>query len=278
MSINTQPALKYIGIGESAVNKERNTDILEVKPLEILPLFQGELNDKLHQIHSSGSTGSGVHYQATSGFSATLKCKWLHNDYNRMTPPDIRRGEKVMLYMQGDSLNFYWAEFHPDDKLRSIETVVHGYKATKKPDEHMTTQNSYVSGVSPADGMVTLSATTTENGEPNKWHDFIDTKNGLRVIEADNGLHIVIDSKNDIIELKNRSIHIRMVKDTIYSKGKWHHDGEIVAKEVIGGNVVLSSHIHKVKKWITFPPIKNGWPPIIAKLLKFIKRDPPSVK
>lgn len=251
-------------VGIVAINKKLHTHIAEIMPIESAAMLDGELNDKWDEIVVKGLDADIKDYNNQAKFTKTIRATWaaLHQA-NRFTSPDVRRGDKVLVYRLGDSNVFYWDTMDDYKKLRRLETVVYGYSATKIEDEELTPDNTYVQGVSTHEHMVTLIHTSKHfsNKEKFKYAIFVDTKPDQChiVIKDDVGNRIVLQSLTNSIRLETKGNQgfIQIDNNRITSKGNWYHRGPITVeddimtkqtvhalKEVIARDIGLTTHIH----------------------------------
>lgn len=261
-----QSNYKRYCIGIVALDKKLYEDTIEAMPVDNAAMLEGELNDKWDEVNVSGKDGERQDYQNKAKFVKTIKATWMGmHQYNRMTSPDVRRGDKVQIYRLGDSNVFYWDTLDSYDKIRRLETVVHGYSATKSEGVSMNPDNTYVQGVSTHEKMVTLIYTSKDptNGEEFRYGIFIDTKNNHIVIKDDIENRIVLQSKPHLIRLETMDNgFIQIDKLRITSKGTWYHRGTFTAEEDIYSKTdvhsklaSLESHVHPETQTITRPRV-----------------------
>jgi len=68
--------------------------------------------------------------------SVSVKAMWLgKSQYNRVTPPTIRKEEYVQIYRYSNADIFFWDTLKNDVRLRKEEVVTHAY--SNKPDIDM---------------------------------------------------------------------------------------------------------------------------------------------
>lgn len=239
-------AFQRCGIGIVALDKRLDRNTIEVEPIEWAGMIDGELSDKWDEVNVSGSRADGSSYTSKAKFTKTIEADWLSmHQANRMTAPDVRRGDKVQLFRMGDSTKFYWDVMNRPGNAR-LETVVYGYSATKKEDDKTPTpDNSYTHGVSTHNHFFNLGHTCKANGERFAYDIFVDTKNGHVVIKDDIGNEITLQSSTKTIRLQTAGGgYIDIEGSTIRSKGQWTHNGTFSANGVFANDVSLSSHTH----------------------------------
>lgn len=140
MAMNTSPSGYYVySIGIAAQNKHLDSDQIYVLPIEVTPYVNGELDSDPKPFDAEGVDKYNEPYMVTVEKDQAVKAEWLRISHtNRRTSPDIRRGERVLLYRHSDSERLYWDSMGMDDHLRRLETVIYSWSATPREDEDAT--------------------------------------------------------------------------------------------------------------------------------------------
>ena len=195
--------LKFYSLGTVAENKKPSSKEVEVTPIEEMPMLDGELAPVAHDYSAKATDALGSSYEATVETTTTIKAKWLPiGAGNRITAPDVRRGEMVMLYKFGDTDRYFWTTLNEDLKLRKLETVIYAFSATTNEGAEMNAETFYFIEVSTHRRLITLH-TSKDNGEPFGYDIQLDTGNGKLVITDDVGNYVLLDSAQRRIQLKN---------------------------------------------------------------------------
>lgn len=162
---------RLYSLGIAAENKPLGATALEVIPLEMTNLADGELSGRGEAMETGGTDSSGKRYADRVVTSPSIPAEWRRDgDSNRVTAPDVRRGERVKIYTYGDTGQFFWTTDGNDSHLRRLETVVYAFSAT--PDESvekLDDSNSYVVEVSTHNKRIIV-RTSTANGERCLFH------------------------------------------------------------------------------------------------------------
>ncbi len=190
---------RMVSIGYVAENKLRSTDAVEVSLTELRPMINGELVAGIQEdsVDCVDSFGNALTFKVKT--SNTISAKWLGDGTNRVSSPDVRRGEQVHLYQFGDTDMYYWkAVSMPGVNTRKLETVIHAFSnTTDENDNKLTAKNAWSEEISTQDGHWTRQ-TNKSNGEPFAYTQQINAKDGSVVIIADDaGAHQSLDSKED---------------------------------------------------------------------------------
>lgn len=202
-------------IGYAAENKALGSKELQVFPVEVLPYVDGEILYEPIEVEENGVDYFGEKYSVKVKTSLSINCHWLQWGGNRQTPPDIRRGEKVIMYRYADTDKYYWLSMGLDEHLRRLETVVYAWSNIREGNiEALTPENSYYVEVSTHNKSVTL-ATNKSDGEPYAFTVQINTKEGGVVITDDADNFIQLESSE-----RKWHIHNRDNSEFILDKGK----------------------------------------------------------
>jgi hypothetical protein len=201
--------LRIYSLGRAANNKALKNEKgdpetrLEVTPIEQLNMLDGELISLPFDSEVSGQKADGSQYSAKVTLNTAITATWLSIGANRRTPPDIRRGERVIIWRYGDADQFYWTELPWDEHLRRLETVHYRFSATPDEKADMTdARNFYHLAVSTHEGMIHLE-TARANGEKAKYALQINTKEGIVVLADDFGNFWQIESIAKVISMQN---------------------------------------------------------------------------
>lgn len=190
-------------LGVVAQNKVLSSKEIEVTPIEEVPFVDGELTATPNTATATATNADGGTYTSTTATAVTIKARWLPISVtNRMTAPDVRRGEYVMIYRYAEADTFYWTTLKDDMSLRKLETVVWGWSGT--PDENVVNgpSNMYFFEVSTHRKVVHFH-TSKANGEPYTYDLQLDTATGKFTFTDDIGNYIFLDSAEHRIVLHN---------------------------------------------------------------------------
>lgn len=258
--VSSRSLLQEFSVGIVAINKPLNSNKIEVSPIESLTMLNGELTDHFEELTARGLDGAGNSYESKVKVSATLTASWLpRGQSNRMTAPDVRRGEKVQIYRLANSNKFFWDTLENSSNVRRLETVVHAYSATQEEDARLDNTNSYTQGVSTHNKHINLAHTTKANGEKFAYDIFVDAANNTITLKDDVGNFILLKSDTNTVRMQNANGNYLditgdnaewFVKSSITVKTQnWrlqttrmHNSGELLQQgnQVHQGNIALA--------------------------------------
>jgi len=213
--------LHFYSVGRVAENKLLSEHVIWVTPVEHLPMMDGEIKKDPQPLEIKGIDKDDNEYQMELTFDNVVPAHWLPMGSNRQTSPDVRRGERVLVWRYADADRFYWTDMGLDQPLRKLETVRHVYSATKEEDAPVTADNHYYVEVSTHNKTVTLH-TTQANEEPFSYDIQIDTDKGQVTLTDNDGNYLHLDSKAMLWHIHNKEgTEVKLDKKEIwgYAKG-----------------------------------------------------------
>lgn len=194
---------KPFSIGQVTKPKTRTSRHIQVLALETASATDGEVTHApLEQIFK-GVNADGSEYQVKSVSTRDMECEWFPGETNQVTPPDVERGELVMIYRLADTAQYFWTTMGLRNHLRTLESVIILYGAT--PDVSgcgLDFTKCYYQQWSPLDGHITF-GTSQANGEQFKYTVQINTKQSFVAITDDVGNFMEVNSADSRVQLHN---------------------------------------------------------------------------
>lgn len=213
--------LHFYSVGRVAENKLLSEHVIWVTPIEHLPMLDGELKKDPQPLEIKGIDKDDNEYQMELTFDNVIPAHWLPMGSNRQTSPDVRRGERVLIWRYADADKFYWTDMGLDQPLRKLETVRHVYSATQNEADLVTADTHYYAEVSTHNKTITLH-TSQANEEPFSYDIQIDTDKGQVTITDNDGNYLHLDSKEMLWHIHNKEgTEVKLDKKEIwgYAKG-----------------------------------------------------------
>jgi len=192
-----------VALGMVAENKDLQSKEIAWFPTEWSTMRDGEVTSNPEQMQFKTKDLNDVEVQGGIISDNTLRAFWLPMGSNRLTAPDVRRGERIQLWQVADNDKYYWSTLGLDDNLRKLETIVFGISATK--DEKSTvlnTDNMYWFEFSSHSKKLAFRSCKA-NGEPYLYEMFFDFAVGEFTLTDDIGNFINLVSKLNLIHLQN---------------------------------------------------------------------------
>lgn len=222
-----QASLRRFCRGIVVEDKEPTSNTVKVWPYEILPLMDGVITPDLIEYTNDGIDHNAKKWERTVKTGHWIECEWFYDETNRVTPPDLKRREKVTIWRVADSHKFYWTTDGREDHLRRLEHVVHAYSDVPPDileDVELTPDNTYTHTVSTRDGRIHW-RTSKANSEEFLYDLIIDTANNFAMLTDDTLNRFSIDSVERIVRMENADgTFLEMNKEDIigYAPNNWN--------------------------------------------------------
>lgn len=205
LTIN-ESLLKPISIGYVANNKLRNTIDIDVILAETTPFVSGELVSGVTQLSVDGTAPNGDAQTFTIQTTNAIRAEWLGDGTNRISAPDVRRGEKVQIFQYSNIDKYYWQTItQPGVNVRKKETIIEAISnTTDETQTQLTAENSWYKEFSTHDKRMTIK-TNKSDGEKWAYTLQLDVGSGNLVFADDTGMFVQVNSEDETIELGTTS-------------------------------------------------------------------------
>lgn len=210
--------LKIYSIAIVSVDKQPNTDLIKAWPTETLSGASGDANAPKMICDASLEDNQSETQLPVSNIRCenTIEATWLPlgNNGNRITAPDVKANETVLLWRYGDTDRYYWTSLYREPCLRRLEEAVYGYSDLRSPDlTAFDASSSYTTTVSTLNKHITIQ-TAKSDGEPYAYTLKIDTQRGRVTVTDDQSQGWVLDSTTSTFTLNIKNIVFNCVKFT----------------------------------------------------------------
>lgn len=171
---------------------------------ELMGNVDGEIGNT-SKIAVNTKASDGKVYAVNMESSGTVSAIWLSNNSNRVTPPNVRKGEKVEIWKYADTDKYYWKTMTTEFDLRKLEHVKWVFVNTNAEGAEISDSNSYSFTVSPLNKIVSLH-TSANDGECTEFDFIADTKQGVFMLKDGRGNIISLESYQDgwKVDVKNQ--------------------------------------------------------------------------
>ena len=190
-------------MGRAAQNIDGVNPLLEIIPIEDLGYVNGEINVERETMEATGVDMLGNAFSTKIETSNVLVAEWLPFGANRISPPSIRRGERVLIWQYADHDKYYWTTSGLGEHLRRLETAIWRFSNTKdEGDVTIGPANSYWFEMSTHRKNITL-MTSQSDGEKHLYTIQVDTAGSKVIITDESDNCFEIDSNNDKVSMRN---------------------------------------------------------------------------
>ena len=200
---NPENLWRVVSRGYAAENLELGQNFLEVYCPELSGFADGEIWSEPKDFITQGQDSRGNNYTVQITTKNSIKTQWRQQGSNRITPPCVRRGEKIEVWQYADADTYYWTPSGEDDHLRRKETVTWAFSNTEdETTKELTPENSYWGQVNTHDKVVTFE-TSQSGGEPLKHTIQIDAKKGNFSYSDSAGNYVQVEGADNKITVEN---------------------------------------------------------------------------
>lgn len=208
-----QQGLKIYSLGIVLENKEANSDMIKVMPIEKLSLVSGPLDDQKVTYDVNLPDSQGVKKTDKIEGGVEIVAKWIFGGGNRLTAPDVAKQETVVIYQFADTDEYYWQTIFREPTIRRLEHVNFSFSNQPKGIVPYDKNSSYWLEVSTRDKHVHLH-TCKNDGELYEYDIKIDTADGNFTITDDVSNSFTIDSKTNTITINQSNGSVIIMNDT----------------------------------------------------------------
>lgn len=216
-------------IGVAAVDKELDSRFLKVRIPETQPMNRNaQATSQSIDVKSGSTDGTQTGTLTAVNF---IEAEYI-GETNKPFPPDVRKGEQILLYMYGDTNKYYWRAMGTDDGLRRTERVRLQANATLANNAELDDTNTYGFEIDTRTAKFLRLWTSKANGEKYAYTLRFDGEEGNLIIGDDADNVITLESEEKRITITNgdkSSFQIDKRNITLYCEGQLN----VVAKEGI---------------------------------------------
>lgn len=228
---------RAIGRGKVIEHKKLGSNDIEVIPFDEQPHQQGALVADIETTTATGTDARGATYSSTMSTSKAITATWKGNGDNRVTAPDVRRGEWVELYVYHDTQKVYWQAVSGDHGKRRKEKVTHRFSMTDDENTgELDDDNSISVDHDGENGMTTIKVPSVGGKAPVTFQ--MNSKQGTACMLVGEGNFVQIEQEGDVITSQNAAgsyaiiegddIRTNCAKKKTYTTGttQWTNEGE----------------------------------------------------
>lgn len=211
-----------VGVGNVASNMEikdangKFNKVVEITPTEWLPMHDGEMVTNAKKMEATTRDVDGNESKSSIITDQVIEATWYPGRSNRLTAPNVRRGEQVEIWAAADSDKYFWRESGTDDHLRKKETIIIGISNTDDEDDtELRPDNMYWIEMSTHSQIISVS-TSQSAGEAYQHELFIDAGKSTFTYTDDIGNMIHANSRENLIHLENADgTYVKLTKKDI---------------------------------------------------------------
>lgn len=203
---SSEAGFHFYCYGIVSVDKPEDTNIIEVFPKDILYNLNGEISNEQESVVINRESTDGKVKSDKVIATSTIPARWLAlGEGNRVSAPDVRKGETVLVFRYGTNDDYYWEAITTELSKRGKETVTYLFKNTDSQENIKEDgSNAYYLTYSTRHKFVHLH-TSNNDGEPVAFDIKLDTKQGIATVSDSRGNNIILNSPEDKLNIKTNN-------------------------------------------------------------------------
>lgn len=191
MDVNVSE-LKPYSLAIVTRDKAQDDVYIEAQPIERTSDYTGDIDKSIDE-KVTVSNANGVITNTIISKTVKIRAKWLAmGASNRITPPNVKKGETVLIYRYSNTDRYYWVTIYNELDLRTTERIVYMISNKSKPGKANLKQAYYF--IADSINKFIKFFTNADNGEHTTYDLEIDTKKGMLIFTDGKGNYYQLDS------------------------------------------------------------------------------------
>lgn len=192
----------YIGI--AVEDRALNSTILKVYLKELMPIVPESVkDDTASESFSIYDEVAGSTVSETVKVSNSFDAEYFGITTNRSFPPDVVKGEQVLVFRYADTDRYFWVSLGRNDNLRRGEILRLAVSDDMRNVKELNDDNTYLFEMNTRTKKTVTIKTSKSDGEKYSYRIQIDAKNNFLTISDDVDNTIIIESDISRVKLRN---------------------------------------------------------------------------
>lgn len=199
-------------VGYVAKDKIEDSWDVDVYPIEHVPTVTGDPNEQI-VLNNITKNINNESLSINVDKSRIITAKWLPiSNSNRVTPPDVCKGETVLVYNFAGTDEYFWNTLYAEPDLRKKEKVTYFFSNKTAINDPDYLNKGYYLTVDTFNKYVKLH-TADNDGELTTYDIDIDTANGILSLQDGKGNKLELNSDSDTMTIDlNHKLGINLKK------------------------------------------------------------------
>lgn len=190
---NDSSKFKLYCIGTVAEDLITGNRAIKIYPHEHVTNVEGDI-EQVNNVNKQSKDSQNKSYNISIEDKYTITAIWRNPNSNRVTPPNVRKGEMVEVYQYDNTDKYYWMTAGNELDIRGLEHVEYIY-VNDPGNVPATDANCYKVIYSTLNKLMGI-RTVDNNGEATTYEKMLDTKNGIDILVLDGfGNSIILNSR-----------------------------------------------------------------------------------
>lgn len=192
-----------VWVGIAVEDRQIKSREIKVFLREMTPYSAGKIEDTTKDETYTVSSDDGSKVSGSVSTTNNVVADYFGANTNSAFPPDIVKGEQVIVLKYADEDKYYWMSAGRDDNLRRGELVRWAISDDQAVKKDLTESNTYFMEMDTKIEKRIRIHTSKSDGESYGYDVIIDAKNHFVKISDDVGNRIELESDNSRVKVTN---------------------------------------------------------------------------
>lgn len=240
---NESSGLYLYSLGYVSEDIVEDSLFVKVVPIEIISDIEGDLTNTTKETNNNVNIENENKVTIKSK-DVVIVAKWLNlSDANRVTPPNVCKGETIRIFKYADTDKYFWSTLYNEIDLRKREKTVYAFSNKGSVEDESLLNNMYYFTFDTINKHVRIHTDDTD-GELCTYDIEINTLDGMLTIIDGKKNFIELDSDNDKLTATiHKDIILNSENITMNSKKHTINTNEYILNAT--NSMTVKTNIHK---------------------------------
>ena len=210
--------IDFYSYGIVGEDKQPNSPWVEAIPIEINFSKPTDVQATEHSTDRTFTSANATdHVTSTEG--NTIPAKWWKFNSYQVTPPDVKKGDEIIIYRLGETDIYFWEDLNSAN-VKTTVNVIYAFPADGENQMMDDLSNAYVLQVSSVEKMIQI-RTSMANGEGAAFNFQFNLRDGTHQCTDQKGNKYWINSKENDVGMENENgTKFNLLKEEMFGFAK----------------------------------------------------------
>lgn len=210
--------IDFYSYGIVGEDKQPNSPWIEAIPIEINFSKPTDVQATEHSTDRTFTSANATdHVTSTEG--NTIPAKWWKFNSYQVTPPDVKKGDEIIIYRLGETDIYFWEDLNSAN-VKTTVNVIYAFPADGENQMMDDLSNAYVLQVSSVEKMIQI-RTSMANGEGAAFNFQFNLRDGTHQCTDQKGNKYWINSKENDVGMENENgTKFNLLKEEMFGFAK----------------------------------------------------------
>ena len=210
--------IDFYSYGIVGEDKQPNSPWIEAIPIEINFSKPTDVQATEHSTDRTFTSANATdHVTSTEG--NTIPAKWWKFNSYQVTPPDVKKGDEIIIYRLGETDIYFWEDLNSAN-VKTTVNVIYAFPADGENQMMDDLSNAYVLQVSSVEKMIQI-RTSMANGEGAAFNFQFNLRDGTHQCTDQKGNKYWINSPENDVGMENENgTKFNLLKEEMFGFAK----------------------------------------------------------